>query len=617
MCGIAGYVTAKDRPDQAVLKKMTDRIAHRGPDGEGFFTDDTCALGHRRLAIIDLEGGDQPIFSSDSRYVIVYNGETYNYRELREELAAAGKTFATKSDTEAILAGYEFWGPDVVLHLRGMYAFAIWDRQEKVLFMARDKWGIKPLYYYCGGKPGSSPDEKVFMFASEIKAFLDHPAFNRELNESVLAAYLCFNSVPTVETLFKGVMQVQPGHRITVRGDSGWTVTDERFSGLTFDEQDLTQEEAAAAIGAAMEESVRYHQIADVEVGSFLSSGIDSSYLVSLARPGKTYTVGYEDARYDEIRYARDLAGKLGITNRSRTIDRDEYLKALPDIIYHMDLPLADPAAIALYFVAQIASEDVKVVMSGEGADELFGGYNSYQEEISGSAYMKIPYVLRRAASAAAGIFPEARGLNFVYRRGRRLRDYHIGLGRVFRDKEALGLVRPRDQVIPTSLVKPFYDEHAKDSTMVQRQVIDFYFWLVNDFLFAVDRNSMMFGLEARTPYLDDAVFAVARTLSTKNKLSARTTKTALRKAAKQVIPNEAYKKKKLGFPVPLREWMREDDLAEDIENAFRSPAAGRFFDQKKILKLLDEHRSGKKDCYKKVWAIYIFLMWYGIFFED
>ena len=454
------------------------------------------------------------------------------------------------------------------------------------------------------------------MFGSEIKAFLDHPDFARELNESVLAAYLCFNSVPTEETLFKRVMQVRPGHRVTVAAE-GLSITDERFAALTFDEQDLTQEEAAAAIGAAMAESVRYHQIADVEVGSFLSSGIDSSYLVSLAKPDKTYTVGYEDARYDEIRYARDLAGKLGITNRSRTIERDEYLKALPDIIYHMDLPLADPAAIALYFVAQIASEDVKVVMSGEGADELFGGYNSYQEEISGSAYMKIPFPLRRAASAAAGLFPEARGLNFVYRRGRRLRDYHIGLGRVFRDKEALGLVRPRDQVIPTSLVKPYYDEHAKDSTMVQRQVIDFYFWLVNDFLFAVDRNSMMFGLEARTPYLDDAVFAVARTLSTKNKLSARTTKTALRKAAKKVIPNEAYKKKKLGFPVPLREWMREDDLAEDIENAFRSPAAGRFFDQKKILKLLDEHRSGKKDCYKKVWAIYIFLMWYGIFFED
>ncbi len=607
MCGIAGYVTTKDKPEQTVLKKMTDRIAHRGPDGEGFYMDDQCGLGHRRLAIIDLDGGDQPIYSSDRRYVIVYNGEIYNYKELRAELKECGAAFYTESDTEAILAGFAKWGTDVVSHLRGMFAFAIWDSLKRELFLARDPWGIKPLYIY--------EETGAFLFGSEIKAFLDHPDFKKEFNGKPLAAYLCYNSVPTQETFFKGVKRVQPGHFVIVRADG--SVEDACYRTLTFSETAMSLEEASKAIGAAMAESVRYHQIADVEVGSFLSSGIDSSYLVALARPDKTYTVGYEDERYDEIRYAKDLTEKLGITNRSRTIDRDDYLKALPDIIYHMDEPLADPAAIALYFVAQIASEDVKVVMSGEGADELFGGYNSYQEEVSGSRYMKIPYPLRRAASAVAGILPEARGLNFIYRRGRKLKDYHIGLGRVFRDREALSLVRSKDQVIPTSLTAPYYEAHKKDSTMVQRQVIDFYFWLVNDFLFAVDRNTMMFRLEARTPYLDNAVFDVARRLTTDNKVNLQTTKIALRTAAKEIIPNDSYKKKKLGFPVPLREWMREEDLDQKIEEAFKSDEAAQFFHRKKILKLLAQLRSGKKDCYKKVWAIYIFLMWYQEFFVN
>ena len=607
MCGIAGYVTTKDKPEQTVLKKMTDRIAHRGPDGEGFYLDDQCGLGHRRLAIIDLDGGDQPIYSSDRRYVIVYNGEIYNYKELRAELKECGAAFYTESDTEAILAGFAKWGTDVVSHLRGMFAFAIWDSLKRELFLARDPWGIKPLYIY--------EETGTFLFGSEIKAFLDHPDFKKEFNGKPLAAYLCYNSVPTEETFFKGVKRVPPGHFVIVRADGG--VEDACYRTLTFNETAMSLEEASKAIGAAMAESVRYHQIADVEVGSFLSSGIDSSYLVALARPDKTYTVGYEDERYDEIRYAKELTEKLGITNRSRTIDRDDYLKALPDIIYHMDEPLADPAAIALYFVAQIASEDVKVVMSGEGADELFGGYNSYQEEVSGSRYMKIPYPLRRAASAVAGILPEARGLNFIYRRGRKLKDYHIGLGRVFRDREALSLVRLKDQVVPTSLTAPYYEAHKKDSTMVQRQVIDFYFWLVNDFLFAVDRNTMMFSLEARTPYLDNAVFDVARRLTTDKKVNLQTTKIALRTAAKEVIPNDSYKKKKLGFPVPLREWMREEDLDQKIEEAFKSDEAAQFFHRKKILKLLAQLRSGKKDCYKKVWAIYIFLMWYQEFFVN
>ena len=364
-----------------------------------------------------------------------------------------------------------------------------------------------------------------------------------------------------------------------------------------------------------MKESVKYHEIADVEVGSFLSSGIDSSYLVSLARPDKTYTVGYDNPKYDEISYAKDLADKLGIKNKSLKITKDEYLKAFPKVEYYFDEPLADPSAIALYFVSKIASKDVKVVMSGEGADELFGGYQTYQEEISNLWYMKIPYPIRHFFSNIASVFPDKWGFNFVYRRGQKLENYNIGLGRVFRDKDALKIVNSKKQIKPISVTKKIYDEYKNCSNLEKRQVIDFYFWLVKDFLHAVDRNTMMFGLEARTPFLDDAPYNIARTLQDSFKINRETTKPLLRKAAAKVIPNESYKKKKLGFPVPLREWMRDDDLYNQIKVEFESDIAKKFFKQDKILKLLEDHRNNKKDNYKKVWNIYTFLVWYKIYF--
>lgn len=601
MCGIAGYIN--DNPQKDILKKMTDRIAHRGPDSEGFYVDDNAALGHRRLSIIDLNGGKQPIYSADKSKVIVYNGEVYNFKELKEELN--DYQFTTKTDTEVILHGYEKWGKDVCNHLRGMFAFAIWDKDKKELFLARDGWGIKPLYYYFDGNN--------FMFASEIKAFLDHPNFKKELNEDILSSYLCFNSCATEKTFFKNVFRLNPGCTLLFKDNS---IEINKYFSLTFTEDNNDLEDATDKIEKALKNSVEYHQIADVEVGSFLSSGIDSSYLVALAKPDKTYTVGYDNPKYDEIKNAEELASLLGISNTSKKITKKEYLDNLKNIIYHMDEPLADPAAIALYFASEIASKDVKVVMSGEGADELFGGYNSYQEETTQLWYMHIPFWIRNIASKFASLFPDARGLNFLYRRGQHLEDYHIGLGRVFRDKEALSLVKNKNQISTKEITESIYKEYSKNSTLVQRQAIDYYFWLVNDFLHAVDRNTMMFSLEARTPYLDKEVFNVARTLGQNVKVSSTQTKIALRKAASRSIPNESYKKKKLGFPVPLREWMKEDDLYNDIKNAFESDIASKFFNQNKILKLLEKQKSDDKVIYKKVWTIYIFILWYQIFFE-
>lgn len=604
MCGIAGFVDKTIKNKKKVIKDMAERIKYRGPDGEGYFIDDEVALAHRRLAIIDLSSGGQPQYNEDNSLVIVFNGEIYNFVELKEELIRAGHKFRNKSDTEVIIHGYEEWGTEVTKHLRGMFAFAIWDTKQKTLFIARDGFGIKPLYY---AKFGSS-----FMFASEIKAFLDHPKFKKELNKEILSSYLCFNSTPTEETFFKGVYRVEPGYQILYKNGK---INKMRFFKLEFDETNEDMDTIVKRIRTAMASSVKYHQISDVEVGSFLSSGIDSSYLVSLARPDKTFTVGYDNPKYDEIKYAKDLADKLGIENKSKKITKEEYMKAFPNIMYHMDEPLADPSAIALYFVAEIASKDVKVVTSGEGADELFGGYLSYREEIDQSWYMKIPYPIRHVASLVAGLFPEVRGFNFIYRRGRKLEDYNIGLGRVFRDEEAMKIVNFKNQINTKDIVAPLYMEYKDSSNLVKRQVIDYYYWLVQDFLHAVDRNTMMFGLEARTPFLDKEVYEVARHLPTYAKINKETTKPALRLAAKESIPTEAYKKKKLGFPVPLREWIREDDLYQEIKNKFDSPVAKEIFNHEHIIKLLEDHKSGKKDCYKKVWTIYTFLVWYDQFF--
>ena len=513
MCGIAGYISEK-KPTKKIIKAMTDRIEHRGPDGEGFYLDDNIALGHRRLAILDLTTGDQPIYNEEKDVVVVLNGEIYNYQELREELKKKKHKFVTKTDTEVLVHGYEEWGHNLTKKMRGMYAFAIWNKKEQELYMARDGWGIKPLYYY--------QNEKTLMFASEIKAFLDHPDFIKEFNDEILSAYLCFNSVPTEETFFKGVKRVEPGHQLIYKDNN---LEIERFFKLEFDEQNTNLEKSAEEINEAMTDSVKRHFHADVEVGSLLSSGVDSSYIVSIGKPNKTFTVGYDDPKYNEINYAKDLADKLGVQNISKKMTQEEYIKNFPKLMYHMDEPLADPSIIALHSISELASHHVKVITSGEGADELFGGYNTYQEEVNQSWYMKIPFPLRRLASMIAGIFPEVRGFNFIYRRGKHLKDYNIGLGRVFRDEEAMKIVKPKNQIHTKDIVKPFYEEYKNNSTMVQRQVIDFYFWLVRDFLHAVDRSGSMFGIEARTPFLDEKVYNIARKLPVSSKINKETTK--------------------------------------------------------------------------------------------
>ena len=603
MCGIAGLITKNKEKDE-IIRKMSERIKHRGPDGEGYFIDENVALAHRRLSIIDLSLGNQPMFNEDESIVVVFNGEIYNYLDLKKDLIDKGHIFKTNSDTEVLVHGYEEWKTDLPKYLRGMFAFAIYDKNNKELFLARDNFGIKPLYY--------ANMNDTFMFASEIKAFLDVPEFKKEFNEDILEAYLEFSFVPTNETFFKNVYRLDAGMSLLYKdGD----IKLNKYFKLDFNEKNMSYEDAVLDISNVMSESVNKHLLADVEVGSFLSSGIDSSYIVSLAKPFKTYTVGYDIPKYDEIKYAKDLADKLKIKNVSKVITKDEYMNVIPDIMYYLDEPTSDPAAISLYFVAKLASKDLKVVLSGEGADEFFGGYNYYREEVDYKFYNKIPYFIRHFVGKVASIFPEQRGLNFLVRRGEKLENSYIGVNRNFSKKMANKVLKKKYPLEAIDVTRDVYKEFASKSNIDKMQVIDINFWLMKDILLKADRMTMASGLEGRVPFIDKEVFKVASSLPFDYKVTKENTKVALRDAAKKVIPTEAYKKKKLGFPVPIREWMKDEDVYTEIKNTFNSEVANQYFNVKQINKLLDLHYQNKKDNYRKVWTIYCFLKWYEVFF--
>ncbi len=605
MCGIAGILTKRENKKE-IIEAMSERIKHRGPDGVGYFFDGDLALCHRRLSIIDLSTGNQPMFNEDATIVTVFNGEIYNYIELKEELEKLGHIFKTKSDTEVLVHGYEEWYTDLPKHLRGMFAFAIYDKKTKELFLARDNFGIKPLYYTIMND--------TFMFASEIKAFLDTPDFQKILNEDILKAYLEFSFVPTNETFFKEVYRLDAGMSLIYKDKN---IKLNKYFKLDFKDKEQSFAEAVEDIQKVMQDSVKKHLLSDVEVGSFLSSGIDSSYIVSLAKPARTYTVGYDIAKYDEISYAKDLTEKLGIKNTSKVIKMDEYMEEFPKIMYYLDEPTSDPAAISLYFVAKLASRDVKVVLSGEGADEFFGGYNYYREEVDMKFYNKIPYFIRHIIGRIASLFPEGYGFNFLVRRGEKLENSYIGVNRNFSEKMARKVLSKEYKLRGIDVTKETYEEFKGYSNIHKMQAIDINYWLMKDILLKADRMTMASSLEGRVPFIDKEVFKIASGLSIDKKVTKENTKVALRMAAKEVIPTDAYKKKKLGFPVPIREWMKTPEVSGKIKEMFNKDFTSKFFKVDVINKLLDEHVAGKKDNYRKIWTIYSFLTWYEIYFVD
>ena len=601
MCGINGIISKSKNKEQEI-KKMNDRIIHRGPDNEGTYIDEYVALGHRRLAIIDLKTGNQPIYNEDKSIVIIYNGEIYNYKEIKEELK--NYKWQTSSDTEMLVHAYEEWGKDFIKKLRGMFAFAIYDKNKKEIFIARDYFGIKPFYYY--------KTKDTILFSSEIKAFLDHSEFKKELNEEMLGAYLTFSFIPGPKTIFKNVYKLEPGHTMTINVETN-EYKIEKYFDMKFSETKESFDEVVEEISNKMKESVKYHLISDVEVGSFLSSGVDSSYLVSLAKPDKTYTVGFTNKQYSEIDNAKDLCEKLNINNTSSIITKEDYMNVLKDVYYHLDEPTSDACSIAVYFLSKLASKDLKVVLSGEGADELFGGYNSYDD----NPYTKLPLFIRKFVASICKILPKNKYTRYLIRRGKSLEESYASVNRNFYDDELKDVLKIKNYTKNYDILKNTFEEYKNENEINKKLAIDIKYWLPDNIFNIVDKITMAFSIESRVPYTDIEVFKIASKLNKNHKIRNGMTKAALREAAKKDIPNESYKKKKLGFPVPVREWIKEDDFYNEIKNTFNTEYADKIFNKKYILNLLEEHKNNKKDNYRKIWSVYSFLKWYEVYFEN
>ncbi len=619
MCGIVGFTNSIDNSNE-VIKKMMDRIRHRGPDAEGKYVDGDIALGHRRLSIIDISSqGDQPIFNEDGSLVIVFNGEIYNYMEIREKLVQAGHGFSTNTDTEVLIHGYEEFGEKILNMLRGMFAFVIWDKKKKELFGARDFFGIKPLYY--------AVMNGTFMFASEIKSFLEHPAFKKELNTEALENYLTFQYSPTPETFFKNVYKLQPAHYFRLKGGK---LEIKRYWDVEFSADEKTSlDDWVNRISDTFHNSVKAHKIADVEVGSFLSSGVDSSYVAAVADVDKTFTVGFgEDEKYNEIGFAKNFSQAIGKENTSRVISPDDYWNSIPMIQYHMDEPLADPSAVALWFVCNIAHEKLKVVLSGEGADEIFGGYNVYSDP-DGTIYDRLPKCIKRGIGNIAAKLPAKRGINFFVRKGRDVEERFIGNAYMFTPQQRKELLKIKTSAPdPTVLTKPYYNKVKGKDDVTKMQYLDLHMWMSGDILLKADKMSMANSLELRVPFLDKEVMALAEKIPTRYRVTHNNgtdetkyiTKYAMRLAAKKDTPSETSKtaaKKKLGFPVPIRVWLREEKYYNIVHSMFKSENSQKFFNTAPLLRLLDDHKNGKADNSRKIWTVYAFLVWYMVYFEN
>ncbi len=605
-CGFSGEIVDREQ----YLRQMTEKITHRGPDSDGYFMDDMLAMGFRRLSIIDLEAASQPLYNEDKSLVLMFNGEIYNYQDLREELIAAGHTFATAGDGETLLHGYEEWGTALLPKLRGMFAFAIWDRAQETLFIARDYFGIKPMHY-------TLLEDGRIVYGSEIKSILEHPDVEKKFNPAALDKYLSFQySVPT-ETFFRGIECLPPAHYLIYKGGE---VTIERYWESTFTpDESMTLDEAVEEIDRAFTDSVAAHRISDVEVGCFLSSGVDSSFVASYFGGQKAFTVGFDNGQhYNESNYAAELAAEVGIEHHIHLISEQEYWESLPQVQYYLDQPLADPSCVALYFVSKLAAEHVKVVLSGEGADELFGGYRIYHEPFSLRGYQRLPRWLRRAAAALVSAMPfDFKGKSFVIRGSKTLEERFIGNANMFTQQEKAKLLRDIPATNPADFTKEYYARCEGQDDVTRMQYLDINRWMVGDILLKADRMSMAHSLELRVPFLDKEVFEVAARIPVKHRVAAGTTKYAMRLAAQRHIPESAATKPKLGFPVPIRVWLRQDAYYNKVKDAFLSEAAQQYFNSDYLVRLLDEHYAGKKDNSRKIWTVYMFLVWYGVYFAD
>ena len=607
MCGFVGFCS-KNVKDKNVIKEMNNQIIHRGPDSDGYYFDKDVNFGFRRLSIIDLHEGSQPILNEGGDIAIIFNGEIYNYQELREDLVAKGYKFKTHTDTEVILHGYEEYGEEGILaKLRGMFAFTIWDSKKEKLFGARDHFGIKPYYYALL--------DGDLLFGSEVKSFLKYPKFKKAVNEKALKHYLVFQYNPLEETFFKGVKKLRPGHYYIYENGKMEIKT---YYNLTLDYKDMTFDEAVGKIEKEVEESVKYHKISDVEVGSFLSGGVDSSYVVATALPDKTFSVGFDNKGFNETMYAKELSDSLGIKNFAKLITPDEFFEGINKVQYYSDEPHANLSSVPLYFLSKLASEQVKVVLSGEGADELFAGYNEYADALPQRMYRKLPFSLRHKLYLKYKDRKHFRGQTIILKYGQKVEDRYIGPAEIMTDELANSLVTSKYKNAETSrdLTKKYYDEVKNMDDVSKRLYLDMKMWIVEDILLKADKMTMANSIELRVPLLDKKMWELARTIPVRHKVHNEITKYAFRRAAKNKLPEDWAKRRKLGFVVPFVLWIKEEKYYKIVKEVFNKDFVSEFFDKDKINKLLDDHFNGITNNGRKVYTIYTFLKWYEIYFK-
>lgn len=609
MCGICGAV-GNVREGKQVIANMMKAIEHRGPDGGDCYVTEDVILGFRRLSIIDQEAGMQPMFNEDKSKVLVFNGEIYNYKQLRLILKQKGHNFQTASDSEVLVHGYEEFNKDILKKLYGMFGFAVWDEENKELFAARDYFGIKPFYY--------AVIDHTLVFASEIKSILEFPGYHREVNDNALEQYLSFEYSVLPETFFKGIYKLMPGHYLTYKNQQLKVVR--YFEPTLQPSLQKNHSQVIQEVQNTVYNSVQRHLVSDVEVGSFLSGGVDSSLLAAMSGVKQTFTVGFdkEGELYNETGHAKKLTDNLNVENHCKYIEKDEFKEAVPDVMYHMDEPAGDAAVVALYFLAKEASKKVKVVLSGEGSDEFFGGYNIYLEPKMRQCLNWVPKGIRKKmADWMKKSAENMKGRNYLIRSIKPLSEWYIGNVYIFHEKEKEKLLKQRsDMGDPKKLLREDFLKVSGLKDSDQMQSIDLKYWLPGDILQKADKMSMAHSLEVRVPFLDREVYQVARQIPHSIKTKHYTTKYVLRKAASHYIPKETAYRKKLGFPIPIRNWIKEDDWYEQIKEAFIGETASTYFHTNYLLKLLEEHRANKEDNSKKIWTVYAFLVWHQVFFE-
>jgi asparagine synthase (glutamine-hydrolysing) len=615
MCGICGLVSldGATAPDPAALAAMNETLVHRGPDSDGSVIDGPCGLAMRRLSIIDLAGGDQPIANEDGRIQVIQNGEIYNYRELMEELRGRGHTFSTHSDTEVLVHLYEERGPAFVEALRGMFAIAIWDARHGRLVLARDRFGIKPLYYRVA--------DGVLSFASELKALLRQPGFSREIDPDALEAFLAFNSIPAPLTIFTEARKLPAGHTLVAEGGE---VELHRYARPTPVPADQVRTEGGEALAEELRErmrdSIRAHLVSDVPVGVLLSGGIDSAALTALAAEESgyrvsTFSIGFEEQSFDELGQARLVAQRYG-TDHHELILRPDAVDLLPRLVEAFDEPLGDSSALPTYLVSQLAADTVKVVLSGEGGDELFGGYYTYVADRLAPRVGRAAPFMRPLVELLPS---SSQKVSFDYKAKRFVRGAHLppverhhAWKEIFSpeaQEELLSAPRTSD---PLDVYRARYAETEGAEELARLQDLDLGIYLVDDLLVKTDRASMAHSLEARVPFLDPVVAELALALQTRQKVRGLSKKRLLRRAAAPLLPKEIIRGRKQGFSIPVAAWLRGDlaPFARDVLSAETIERQG-YLDAAAVGRVLDDHISGREDLSRQIWGLLNFTLWF------